>query len=194
MNQVGPALDTLLRRLVDTPEDFLREPRIADHGQVFVAALVNDFLHQRGQRAGLATLERFDTDRPRSDRNRLALAMIAVWMLGDESFERLSIEHAAWVDALDGAVAELAPTAPAHDFTMQPDRREELARVLLARLGLRPHGESVEQATDRLSAVSAVERRKLLHASRATERRAREVREALARKAAEESADKWTRD
>jgi hypothetical protein len=65
---------------------------------------------------------------------------------------------------------------------------------VLARLDCRPEGETIAQATDRLSGLSGTERRRLLEASRASEQRARAIREALAKKAAEESADKWTRE
>ena len=59
---------------------------------------------------------------------------------------------------------------------------------------LRPAGESVAQAQDRLTALSSIERNRLLAASRAAEERSRAIREALARKAAQESADKYTRE
>ena len=65
---------------------------------------------------------------------------------------------------------------------------------MLARLRFRPQGESVAQATDRLSALSGIERKRLLAASRAAEARARAIREALIRKQAEASADKWSRE
>ena len=68
------------------------------------------------------------------------------------------------------------------------------APVALARLGFVPAGETPEQAADRLTAISGMERRRLLEASRAAEQRARQIREALARKAAEEAADKWSRE
>jgi hypothetical protein len=79
-------------------------------------------------------------------------------------------------------------------FVTDPERREELARFSLARLGFRPQGETRAQAEDRLSSLSAAERARVLTAARAAEERARAVREALARKAAEESADKYTRE
>src|SRR5438046_2502445 len=72
--------------------------------------------------------------------------------------------------------------------------KHTVARVVLARLNYRPARETIAQATDRLSSLSSTERRRLLEASRAAERRARAIREALAKKAAEESADKWTRE
>ena len=82
----------------------------------------------------------------------------------------------------------------ARRFVSDPDRREELARVALARLGYRPAGETLAQAQDRLTTLNSAERARVMNASRAAEERARQIREALAKKAAEESADKWTRE
>jgi len=67
-------------------------------------------------------------------------------------------------------------------------------RVSLAAIGCRPAGESEAQAEDRLTSLSAAERRRVVDAARAAELRARQIREALRKKAAEESADKWTRE
>lgn len=194
MERVGPTLETLIRRLVDIPPDFLDEPRIGRSGQVAVNALVNDLLHLHGRRGTSAALVRFRSDNTRVDRNRLALTMIAVWLLADEWFLAQSVPQDALLKVLDAAVTEMAEEAPAHQFTHDPDRREELVRVVLARLNYRPAGESLAQASDRLSSLSGTERRRLVEASRAAEQRARAIRERLAKKAAEESADKWTRE
>jgi hypothetical protein len=128
-----------------------------------------------------------------ADRNRLALVLIIAWLLADDALRALDPGQSALLDALAGVAQELA-AVPAHRYVDDADRREELVRTVLARLGCHPYGETPEQAADRLAAVSAAERRRLLDASRAAERRAREIREALVRKAAEESADKWTRE
>ena len=130
----------------------------------------------------------------KADRNRLALAMIVCWLLADEWFTAQGLAQQDLLQLLGEAARELAAATPAHQFTQDPERREELARIVLARLGFRPRDESVAQATDRLSAISGTERRRLLEASRLAEQRAREIREALAKKAAEESADKWSRE
>lgn len=194
MNLPGPDLETLIRRLADTPQDFLDEPRIAGAGRVAVAALVHDLAAMHGGRAGLAALERFEGRSARDDRNRLAQAMIGAWLLADPWFLAQRLDAAALVQALAEVAAEMAGGTPAHRFTTDPERREELARTMLARFGYLPAGETAAQAADRLAAISASERRRLLEASRAAEQRAREIREALARKAAQESADKWTRE
>jgi hypothetical protein len=86
MNREGPAIETLLRRLVEIPPDFLEEPQLAGRGRVHVAAVVNDLLHRHGRRADAAALWRFNVQQPLAERNRLALAMIAVWLLADDWF------------------------------------------------------------------------------------------------------------
>jgi hypothetical protein len=75
-----------------------------------------------------------------------------------------------------------------------PKRREEIVRSLLAVLELIPEGETEAQADDRLTRVSSAQRKRLLAAAREAEARAEVVREALAAKAAQEAADKYTRE
>lgn len=197
MQTPGPHLETLTHRLADTPVEFLAEPRIAGVANaqaVAVAALVNDILLLHGARAPAASLQGFIGAQVKADRNRLALAMILCWLLADDWFIGQQLPQPALLQVLGEAARELAASTPAHQFTQDPERREELARIVLARLGFRPRDESVAQSTDRLSAISGTERRRLLEASRLAEQRALEIREALAKKAAEESADKWSRE
>ena len=194
MERPGPQLEHLTHRLAETPPDFLDEPKIGNAGAVFVPALVNDLLYRLGGRAPAEALEQFRGRDAKADRNRLSLSMITVWLLADEWFASERFAQADVLRVLDEMAGELATATPARKFVEDPDRREELARVALSRLGLRPAGETVAQATDRLSALSGTERRRLLEASRAAEARARAIREALIKKQAEESADKWTRE
>lgn len=194
MQNIGPQLERLTRRLTETPPAFLDEPKIGATGRVFVPALVYDMLARYGQRAPVSAIDRFRGKDAHADRNRLALTMIVVWLLSDEA---LTSTHAAGekvLRLLDDGVGELAAQAAANRYVDDPERREELARFALARLDLRPAGETVAQATDRLAALSQTERRRLLEASRAAEARARAIRDALVKKRAEDSADKWTRE
>lgn len=192
MRKQGPALEILLRRLAETPAEFLAEPCIGGNGRIVVAALVNDCAAYFGAPARLNRLAGFRTDDPRQ-RPRLQLAMILTWLLRQPAFKPFDLSSeqvlSALIDVPHGLGAVNAVT-----YVEDPERREELTRTLLTHLDLRPEGESEKQAADRLMAISASERKRLLNASRAAEKRAREVREALARKAAQESADKWTRE
>lgn len=194
MNATGPQLETLLRRLADTPPEFLDEPEVAGQGQVSVPAVVNDLLEKLARRAPLAALERFRGQRAGTDRNRLMLVLIMTWLLADEWFVSAKLPQADLLRLLDETAGELAATAAAQKYIHDPERREELARLTLARLGHRPAGETPAQAGDRLSALSQTERQRLLAASREAEARARAIREKLLRQQAEASADKWTRE
>jgi hypothetical protein len=195
MQRSGPPLPAILRRLAETPADFLDEPRIGRSGKVVVAALLADVLGELGLAADPRLLARFRPDGgDPQDRNLFRLAMVAAWLLADEWLARETPSEIEVADLFLTAIPELAPQVRADLYVTDPDRREELARTVLARLGFRPEGESEAEAADRLSMISAAERSRLLAASRAAEQRAREVREALARKAAQESADKWTRE
>lgn len=194
MSRPGPVLENLTHRLADTPADFLAPPLCGGAGEVHVAALVNDLLFLHGSRASAQALAPFASSDAPGDANRLALTMILVWLLADECFVHAGCAPGRLLAILFEQAAELADGTSAHAFVHDPERREELARIALAHLDMRPDGESAEQAADRLSAISGSERRKLVAATRAAAQRSREVREALARKAAQEAADKWTRD
>ncbi|HEU4556763.1 MAG TPA: hypothetical protein VFS20_02900 [Longimicrobium sp.] len=190
----GPVLETLTRRLAETPEDFLAEPRIGAAGRVHTAAVVGDLLRALGSVAPGAELRRFAGADARTDRNRLSITLVLCWLLADEWFARASLPPLTVLEVLDVESRELAGQSPAAKFITDPDRREELARLALARLGYRPAGETQAQAQDRLTTLSSAERARVMRAARAAEQRAREIREALMRKAADEAADKWGRE
>jgi hypothetical protein len=194
MQQEGPMLESLTRRLAETPEEFLAEPRIGQTGRAHVAAVVGDLLQLLNASAQTDELARFSGSDARQDRNRLAITLLLCWMLSDDWFRQKKFESAKILELLDRESNELAMQAAARKFVIDSDRREELARLTLARLGFRPAGETLAQAQDRLATLNSTERARVMKAARAAEERARQIREALVRKAAEESADKFTRE
>ena len=193
MEHEGPPLESLTRRLAETPDDFLAEPRFGNSGQVTVAAVVSDLFDLLGNANEKISLEAFAC-RGAEDRKRLGVTLLFCWLLADEWFRKGKLPGNQMLLLLDETAAEMAAQAPPAKLLRDPDRREELARLALARLGYRPAGETMPEAQDRLSSISSSERARVVKAARAAEERARAVREALARKAAEESADKWTRE
>ena len=192
--QTSPSLELLLRRLIDTPPDFLDAPRRDGEGRVHVAAVVNDMFAMHGVHTPPTLLATLSGDLAGVTANQLTLSAVMAWLLVDESWLEAGASPAAMPALFTDAIPALAAEAEASRYVFEPERREELARTALARLALLPAGETANQAADRLASVSGVERRRLLEASRAAEARARAIREALARKAAEESADKWSRE
>src|SRR5206468_2280723 len=194
MQAEGPILESLTRRLAETPEDFLVEPRIGQTGRAHVAAVVGDLLQLLNAPTQSGELARFEGSDARRDRNRLAITLLLCWLLSDDWFRQANLEAKNILPLLDMGANELAAQVAARKFVSDPDRREELARFALARLGFRPAGETLAQAQDRLTTLNSAERARVLRAARAAEERSRQIREALTRKAAEESADKWTRE
>ncbi len=194
MQREGPPLELLTRRLAEVPEDFLAEPRIGQAGRVEVAAVVGDLILLLGGVPEMGQVEPFYSGEARRDRNRLCLVLLMSWLLAADWFRRDKPKVGAVLDFLDARARELAAQTAAGKFVSDPDRREELARLALAAFGCRPSGESPAQAQDRLTQISSIERSRVMFAARAAEERARAVREALARKAAQESADKYTRE
>lgn len=193
MTLEGPPLESLIRRLTETPEEFLAEPRMGDSGIVHVAAVVNDLLRAFEDGTDAIDLSPFRSNDARRDRNRLAVVLLLCALLADEWF-RGRVKASAARQLLGEGATLLAANTTARKFTDDAERREELARFALGQLGFRPAGESIAQAQDRLTSISSAERARVLAASRAAELRARQIREALVKKAAEESADKWTRE
>ncbi len=196
MKTEGPPLETLLRRLEDCPPDFLAEPRIGQGGDVCVEALVADLLRDWGAPPdGARIAAALQSGAPRARRNELKLVLLGCWLLRDPCFQRPGSQAAAAAaEWLLRGVRDLARYAPAPQFVADPDRREELARLTLAALGLRPAGETPEQAEDRARTLNSAERQRVIAAAQAAEKRSRELREELARKAANEAADKWNRE
>ncbi len=195
MKEEGPPLETLVRRLADCPNDFLAEPRIGPAGVVSVPAVVSDLLRDLGgmpmtsQQAAL-----FQSTDAKKDRNRLSLTLIACWLLHDAWFLEQKRFGERGFKFLSEGLTELSAVAPAFKFVSDPDRREELVRLGLKDLGLRPMGETIAQAQDRLTTLSSVERQRVIRAARQAEERARAIREAMTRKAAQEGADKYFRE
>jgi hypothetical protein len=194
MQQEGPILESLTRRLTETPEEFLAEPRIGKNGTVEVPAVVGDLLRLLNAAPSPAELARFTSNDARQDRNRLSISLLLSWLLADDWFRQAKLSTTAVLDLIDKEAGELSQQSTARKFITDPDRREELARLTLARLGYRPAGETLPQAQDRLTTLSSAERARVMKASRAAEERARQIREALVKKAAEESADKFSRE
>jgi hypothetical protein len=191
----GPLLETLTRRLAECPAEFLAGPRFGKSGVVHVEAVVSDLLVSLGgppltkDEAAL-----FQRTEAKKHRNHYALVLIACWLLHDPWFR----EQQAFAEQarlfLSAGLDDLAGLVKAPQCVADPDRREELARLCLQALELRPAGETPAQAQDRLATLNTAERQRVIKAAREAEARAQAIREAMAKKAAEEAADKWSRE
>lgn len=190
----GPELARLLRRLAETPPEFLLEPQLGAAGAVTVAAVVNDVLQQLGGAPLTAGDARYFAPAEPGERGRLRLTLLAAWLLSEPWFvERGGLAGAA-LRYLKHDLAALAKGVAAEKCVTDAERREEFARHCLRQLELRPDGENEAEAQDRWTTVSSAERRRVVAAAQAAEKRAREVREAMARQEALDAQMKASRE
>ena len=193
----GPTTQELAHRLAECPQDFLAPPRILETGSVHTAALVSDVFLAMGRnvldgKEAAAIGDSAGTMRKRV--NRLRMIQVACWLLGHDWFAGKTDLCAKAFAFLNDGMDELAYFVDAAMFVTDQDRREELARLLLAAMDLVPAGETETQANDRLVSVNSVARHKVIQETKKAEDRARKIREELAKKAAKEAAAKTSRE
>jgi hypothetical protein len=197
--KIGPALETLLRRIALADASVLLEPKLGAQGVAVVDAVVADLFDSLELVIAPEALVAFAATQPVQARKRLQITLLLVWLCADAHLRGFLLQgNAKFTQALLNFLlevpSELAQYCNVEQLVNDVERREELARLTLARLELLPQGETAMQAQDRLSALSSAERSRVLAASRLAEARAKELRAAMARKAAEEAADKMGRE
>jgi len=198
MSSEGPILESLMRRMAECPPEFLLPPRVHDQtsggvgGSIDVAAIVCDLLRSLNAPLPLDAVERFGAAPTPARINRLRLIALASWLLHDDWFRQRPSLGVPVSNLLARELDALAMVVNAADLATDADRREELIRVCLKSLGLRPLGETSAQAADRLATFDSSERQRIMRQTRDAEARAREIREQMARKAAEAAAARYS--
>lgn len=181
----GPQLDPLLHRLAECPEEFLSPPQHID-----VAALACDHFRALGLPIPAVRQRRSIAVAPAAAQS---LMSVVLWLLHDEWFlARPELANATIELLQSDGLRRLASLVRAEEFVNDADRREELVRLCLKALGFKPAGESDAQAADRLTTLDSVERDRVIRDTRSAEARARQVREAMARKRAAEAAARYS--
>jgi hypothetical protein len=190
MREEGPELTGLLRRLSECPPDFWEEMTDDDTGPQ-VVAIVSDHLRAVSPDFPPELMPTMSGLR-RSPANRRAVAAVTAWLLHDAWFlQRPDLVESMQRLFLGDVLERLSRLVTVRHLVQDPDRREELVRICLRELGLRPAGESELQATDRLHSLDSAERNRVLRETAQAERRAREVRQAMARAAAQDAASRY---
>ena len=190
MQQTGPQLDTLTHWLADCPPEFYQSPidsggaisRRADDLPINVAAIVSDHLRDLGM--PLAAIRQVGGEIGRLPSREQRLVSICVWLLREPWFMQHA-ELAGKVGELLGeGLGDLSRTIKPESTVTDPDRREELVRLVLGFFGYRPAGETLAQARDRMNTLDSVERVRIVSQTRDAEARARAIRQAMAQKGA----------
>lgn len=209
----GPPIEVLIRRLIDTPTEFLAEPLFARRkkavggSSVDVAAVVSDtFVALGGHPLKVDEARVFRPRKSARARNWLRCVLIGSWLVAhfdpspDPSSDtnpgrNTGSPNLASVEVfLTHRLSELSDLVDAARLVDDAERREELARLLLRDLSLLPAGETQAQADDRLATLDSVNRKRVMDQARSAELRAAEVRRALESKRAAEAAAKASRE
>ena len=188
----GPPIAVLTAHLSGCPEIFLAEPvQPSGKGKVDVSAVVSDLSLELGgtvlSKAQVKKYRYSSSRKIKKERNRLRLILLASWVLFHKDVAR-KLRAKDVLTWLDSGLDELAGLVSAEAFVEDSERREEFSRICLAAQEIVPGGESKSEAENRLSALSTVEREKVVREARAAEERAQKVREEMARKRRERQA------
>jgi len=191
-----PPLAEFLRFIAGRPSGSRGEPAGFPGGRVNVRAVVRDLLESlRGTAPPDGFLEVFrPADHGRAERNRLRWIVAASRLLWHPALRTAAAGSTRLEALLAGELAELGSAVSADTLDTDDERREELVRRTFRALSLFLPGESEAEAADRLAQLDSVERRRILADASQREKRAREVRKAMERKAAEEAAARMNRE
>lgn len=196
----GPDLYSLLLRLQNCPAEFLKEPILQAppktyKGNILVSAIVNDLLLDMGFETNPKNLfDSFKLKYSEANLNYLQVVLVASYLYHDDWFIQDDRYAEKIKNVLTNKLREISSIVNAKDFVMDSERREELIRFCLKEINLKPKGESDNHAIDRLTTLNSIERQRVIEESKAAQKRAQEIREAIARKEAEEAASKWNRE
>lgn len=191
-----PTLAELLHWMAEMPAAFRAQLQGFPDGTCNVRAVVADLYSTIfGRPASAATLAICEPSHlEENERNRLRWILAAAHLLWHPIFRRQAPTPVGVERLLVRDVAAIAKLVTIEQLDEDEERREELIRLALRAVNWLLPGETTNEADDRFKQVDSVERQRVLHAAAQRERRAREIREAMAKKAAIEAAAKVTRE
>lgn len=193
MQTEGPPLELLLHRLTNCPSEFWEsnaDPPISleTTNAITVAIVCDHFRDMQPELHG----EIIASELQIQNANHGILVRLATWIY-HEPWLRTKKELAPHMQAVlcGPRLKQLAQMVRPAMFVSDADRREELIRICLDEIGFRPQSETIEQSADRLTTLDTIERDRILKETLAAEKRAREIREAMAQAKAMESASRY---
>jgi len=187
------SLPALIQRLTLTPDEFKMQFGIGKSDRLNPASVLGDLLYDlSGERPDPSYLRKFEKLERKT--NYLRAVMYACHLFNDASFKQQTQVAERVQEFLGDKLLKLSSVVDADLFLTDPERREELARQCIAAALALPSGESKHVAEDRLNTVDSLERARVIEETRKSQQRAREIREAIQKKEAEEAASKWSRE
>jgi hypothetical protein len=183
----GPSMPHLHHRMTSAPKELWQSPDLEN-----LPALVHDLVYQHQQQFSAEIINPFRKQARQA--NWYAHCLLLVYFYADAEFRKTPLDAYQLVASLQEKAKELQSITEPQTYIDDVDHREEFIRLALAAVNRHPQGETPEQAADRLISCSSIERKRVLEAAKAAEERAAKIREALARQAAQEAANKMSRE
>ena len=122
---------------------------------------------------------------------------VACWLFSHKYFNRPQQKQQIW-DGMKtfmfNRLPELSIYVKVEEWIENEDRNEEFVRLAIDCCGLRPDGESENEATDRLDALNTIKRFKVLENSTGAFDRMMEIRRTMAENKAREAANVYGRE
>lgn len=199
MSRVVANINDLNSYLADCPDVFLRAPMLLKNneidGEVSVGAVISDLLGIiSGDFLNIEEVRKFYRVHNTKELNHYKLILIAARLLSHDVFVQAEVTKSEVMHLLENTIKKPAMLVDAEDFILDEERREELIRHCLNAFDILPESENKARAYDRLKAIDSVERDKVMHEAQKAHQRAKELREAMARKRAQEAASKMSRE
>ena len=194
-------LSYLLKRISETPKEFfnpvVKKGKKIGKNEINLGAIVNDLIFDHGGNYMIiSAIDSFFENKNKDNLNYLKIVSILVYLFYDESFMIEKCDYKKIFGFLKSPkLKELSRIVDYREFLEDQERKEELARLALEALGFLPKGETQKKAKDRLTTLDSIERKKIMEKTRIAQEKARKLREALAKKKAEEEwASKMNRE
>ena len=183
----------LMRRLAQCPGEIYDFTGMNAESPVPLAQVQDTIYYLGGpalEQKARKSVMKIQTERP----VEAAFLMLGCYVLSDPLFCEKKELVSRSLSLLVSGFTSLADLAQARDFVLNTERREELVRLCLKHLELRPEGESKDVFKNRWESLDSVRRVELMQKATELRKRQEELRKAMERKAAEEAASKWSRE
>jgi len=197
----GPSLHEIMHHVSSIPSVFFISPMDSIYGgsnrmEINIPAIISDLIFDMGGDIPSPQSLSFFLKHPKNTNlNFLRITAICCYIFTYDWFILNGISTSKVLLFLrDNKLIDLAEIVDYNEFIQDMERREEIVRFCLDGIDLFPKGENKIIAKDRLTTLDSIERKRIIEKSRKAQERSRQLREAMARKRAQEAASKMTRE
>lgn len=192
MNTTSIDLSLLMNHLNNVPRDFLEIPDSHSANGAPVNAVFMDAMEIFGLNQPLNTLIELLPINPSESYSRFIL--LTSWFISSSELKKIEIDPDYFRAWIKDDLLNFSKYVSVDKVLSDEERTEEYVRRALQILGARPEGESEDEFEHRLSAIDSLARHGLMRNLRGKIAHARQLREKMAAKKAQEAAARAGRE